>query len=583
MFSSTGYVKNNSTPESNIPEYLYNNLYDCLLSCCKCRSSDEIIEFYGIQFTYAKFKQLVENTKLALHFSGISAGEKVVLSLITTPESIALMYACNALGIIPVMADIRLSEKEYANLMKETDAKFLFINDFMSNYCFHFARTHPEWKVYIVSPCDSAFGMVRSMQKLRCILTGNTYVTGSLFCPNVGEWRSVLKLFADQSPIDNPHTRGEEEIVFTTSGTTGARKYVVLNSFQLNLSAFQHFSFNSTESLESIHTVLSVMPIFACYGFVISVHAPLLLSKRIVLHPISNASKIPKAIIKYKPNFYSGVYDHYERLLKAKCLKNADLSFLRLLYYGGEHCDAAQIEKINVFLADHNCPAKLLQGYGMTEVASSAVSESDRDEYIPGSVGKALPYTKICIVREGTTEPVGTGEEGEICLQTPCQLLHYYGNPSATQELLRRHDDGKTWVHTGDWGYLDEDGNLFVKGRMKQMLVSASGTKIFPSVIADRVSAITFVDECAIVVRQGDKSLHDSTIILLVVPKRKAKNRLLAKKTIRVFCRRELPAFLRPDHIITCSSIPKTNSGKIDYSALEKKVPRRLVAKKRLQ
>ena len=546
-----------------IDNRLYNNLYDCMMAVSSYKDEDEVMEYFGSHYSFKDFKSLIKRSAGVLGKLGIAPGDRVILSLITTPESIALLYACSAMGIVPVMADVRFTEQDYIALLETTDAKALFLNDFCSSAARRICKRFEDVMIVVLSPFDIAFMPVRVVQKIRCLFYGNT---GVLPHGRIKEWRVLLRQSKEIDIVESPYANANGEVIFTTSGTTGKRRYVVLKNRQLNLAALQNITI---EQAHNIETVLSVMPLFTCYGFTVSVHLPLLFSKKIILHPIYKASKICKIIIKYKPNFYAGVFSHYYELAKA-ARDQQDLSYLKLLYFGGERCDSAQLEKVNAFLLERHASSLLYQGYGMTEVASGAFIQRDDEDYRVGSVGKAMPYTKICVVRQGTDRPLPPLEEGEICLNTPCQTEGYFGDDVATQELLHRHEDGMVWVHTGDVGFLDEDGYLFVTDRIKRMLVSHDGTKLFPSLIEDSVTEREDVAECAVGVYKTDA--HGLIMTLFVVPKSAFACRLLFRNDLHKYCRKHLPAYLIPDRISVCAAIPKTSSGKKDYAALQNRI-----------
>lgn len=544
-------------------ENVYNDLYRCLTNSNEFSDDEVVIEYFGCKYTYAKLKELIGRTVFALDRLGLKEGDKVVMSLFTSPESIGLVYACSSLGVIPVMADIRLSQKDYEKLLDDTGAKMLFVNDICSYFVDNLAGKRPQLQIFVVSPCDGMNMFVRAAQKAKVTIRGNFYGFSELFRKNVFSWARVMKKSQPLCKTAESAKGGQGEIIFTTSGTTGSWKYVVLKSYQLNLAAIQDCEIGESKEIK---TVLSVMPIFACYGFIVSVHLPLILSKKVYLYPIIKAKKIPKAMLKYKPNFFAGVFGQYGELTKSKQMQNADLSFLKMLYFGGDRYDPEVLDRVNVFLAEHGSPARLCQGYGMTEVSSCAVMQLNDDSYVEGSAGKAMRFTEIKIINCDTAEELPVGQKGEICLHTPCQTDGYFGDDEATEELLRAHEDGKVWVHTGDLGYMDEAGNLYVIGRIKNMIVSRSGTKIFPSVIEEAMNDLPAVSEAAVVVFDDEHDEYEKKIVLFISGRGAG-----IKGKAWLCCRRSLPMYLLPDKIVTVSSIPHTSSGKKDYALLTKR------------
>lgn len=541
------------------PECFYQNLYSFITQMSAWNDEDTAIEYYYRTFSFGMLRDLIRKTVLKLNNISVKKGEKVILSLITTPESIALLYACNMLGIIPVLADVRLTVTDYERLAESTGAKHIFLNDFCSQYK-KLGKRNPHLNVFLLTPTDCMHPVIRLGYKLRMpagIAASHT--------KNVRYWRGCSCEESNGALAFS--NDGYESVIFTTSGSTGEWKYVELKSYQLNMSAWQNIDENKRNEIKS---VLSVMPLFTCFGFVVTMHLPLVFSKSIIVYPIYKAKKIPRIIMKHKPDFYAGVFSHFDEFLKADCMKNADLSFIKLLYFGGDCCDEKELNLINEFLLARGAGSRLCQGYGMTELAAGAFVQRDA-EYCSGSVGRAMYFTQCKIVKEGTFDELPRGTDGEICINTLCQTGGYYGNQSATDELIKTHPDGKKWIHTGDFGHIDNDGNLFVKGRIKNMAVSASGTKIFPEAIEARVSRNKEVRESAVVITQNPRNANDKIIILYCVPEKTIGLTFAAKRKIAGCCQKNLPMYLVPDKIILCNSLPKTSTGKVNRKYLQKR------------
>ena len=124
---------------------------------------------------------------------------------------------------------------------------------------------------------------------------------------------------------------------------------------------------------------------------------------------------------------------------------------------GGDSLSPEKNKKVNEFLKEHNCDAHIMQGYGMTET-TGPVSIGALGSDKPGSIGIPLPGNKIKILDLDTKEEKKYGEIGEICITGPILMKEYLDNPEETKKMMVKHEDGNLWVHTGDLGYMDEDG-----------------------------------------------------------------------------------------------------------------------------
>ena len=139
-------------------------------------------------------------------------------------------------------------------------------------------------------------------------------------------------------------------------------------------------------------------------------------------------------------------------------------------------------EKLTQFMKDHKIRYPLAQGYGMSEL-SAAASFCVNRIYKPRSVGVPSPLTVMGIFDPDTGEELGYGQTGEICVSGPTMMKGYWNRPEETSYVMREHEDGTKWIHSGDLGYIDDEGFVFVIGRLKRMITRFDGHKVFPITI----------------------------------------------------------------------------------------------------
>lgn len=550
-----------------IDEQLYRltnqSLFGFLQETVDCSEDTAAFHYYRKSFTYGMLRRRVYEIADKLRELGIAAGDRILISLITTPDSVALLYASNLIGAVPILADVRLTATELYSLICETEVKIAVLSDFNVSDPRLLASAPKLKRLIIASPCDGLSFPVRLVRKLYVTFAGNSFLFFRRKHPRLFLWNELFGKAGDRSPEPGDRPSDGGELIFTTSGTTGARKYVRISAFALNLAAYR-FSLNM--DLSQIKSVLSIMPIFTCYGFLNSVHAPLAFQKEMFLYPIIRFGAFPKMLLKTKASATFGVLGQWESMLSSRRLSKADLSFLTFASWGGDGCPREKLKAINDFLAGHGCTVKLCQGYGMTETVSAATVQMP-DQYIPGSAGKPLPFVRICITEIGTDRTLPPGALGEICVHSPCQTSGYDRDDAATEHLLHIHDDDLIWVHSGDLGYMDQEGNLFVEGRMKRMIVTENGTKVFLSRLEETVKNHPQTDDCAAFTVPRQKSEGGSSLILYVVPK-PGVNKKAYKRSLRSLIRRTLPDYLHPDWIICVKRVLKTALGKNAYREL---------------
>ncbi len=539
------------------------NLFDYMRETSSYSDDTVVFEYFHKKQTFGSFCSMVYQIADTLLEMGIESGDKVLISLITTPASISLVYACSAIGAVSVMTDVRLPTPELYSLICETKVKIAFISDFSLSDPKLLASPKTLKYLVVVSPCDTLPWITRFFRSINMLFQGKLHLFGRQFASKIVYWNDLFKQRAKQYASERLIHAGDGELLFTTSGTTGTRKYVRIRASALNLAAYR---FHYCMDLSQIRSVLSVMPIFTCYGFLNSVHAPLVFSKKLFIYPIYRFGRFPHMLKKTKASASFGVLGQWESLTRSRSTAKTDFSFLKYASWGGDGCTVERLTEINRFLSEHHCSVKLCQGYGMTETVSAATLQTPED-YKAGSAGKPLPFVKICIVEEGSNHILPAGIVGEICIHSFCQTTGYYQDDISTKDLIRVHDDGCKWIHSGDLGYLDEDNHLFVVGRKKRMIVSENGTKVFLSRLEGLVLSDDHVADCAAVSVSDTKRNHCVSIALFVKAEKQTHTARI-KRRIANLIHQNLPDYLYPDQIIIVRRIPKTALGKTDYPEL---------------
>lgn len=187
-----------------------------------------------------------------------------------------------------------------------------------------------------------------------------------------------------------------------------------------------------------------------------------------------------------------------------------------------------------------------------------------------GSVGIPFTHTIISIFDPVTGKELTYNEQGEVCICTPNMMLGYYGNPDATNEIIRIHEDGRKWVHSGDIGYMDEDGNLFIVDRMKRMIIRHDGFKVFPSQIEKVIIKNRCVESCCVVGKSDETHSQGKLPVAYIVLVDNNEDKRTIKEQLRDLCAEELSEYAQPEDFVVIDKMPLTAIGKVDYKKLEK-------------
>ncbi len=522
--------------------------------------NDTALEYYGRKFTYADLIVNVKKTAAALRGAGVKKGDIITVVSIMTPEIIALFYAADMMGATLNLVDPRYSVEGIREYIEEVDSHLLVCLNVVYERCRQAAKRTNVEKVIVLSPADSLPPVMAVGYKL-------TTPDKNKYASNVIRWKQFIKGGEGQSTAAEPYDSDHACVVVHTGGTTGSPKGVMLTDDCFNGIALQFQAY--PKLFHRGQKLMNVMPPFIAYGFACGIHLPLVLGFTVIIIPNLDPAKLGSLVLKHKPEHMFGVPTHYQQLASDPKLRDKDLSFIINYAAGGDSLSRGAEQTVNDFLAAHGARYPIAKGYGMTEVSSAATVAAGLDNK-PGSVGIPMVNTVVAAFEPGTDQELPIGQRGELCISGPCLMKGYYNKPEETAILLRRHPDGRVWAHTGDMGYLDEDGFVYLDSRIKRMIIRHDGFKVFPSMIENVVSRHPAVHQCS-VVGCADKD-HTQGRLPFVYIVLKSDTTAKKKQVIRELermCAEELPEYVQPVAYKFISSMPMTPVGKVDYRQLE--------------
>ena len=543
-------------PDCTTFEYLYQQN--------KQHLNEPALDYFGRKITYADLFVNIKKTAAAFRAIGLKKGDIATVVSIMTPEIIYAFYAADLIGATLNLVDPRYSVEGIHDYIAEVDSRLLICLNVTYDRCVQAAkRTHVE-RILVVSPADSLSLPMAMGYKLK-------NPDKNHYSSNVIHWKDFIAGGQGQSTAADPVDPMDHAcVVVHTGGTTGSPKGVMLTDRNFNTIAKQ---FKTYEFLcHRGQTLMNIMPPFIAYGFACGIHLPLTLGIKVVIIPNADASKLGSLVLKYKPQHMFGVPTHYQQLATDPRLKNKDLSFIRMYAAGGDAISVGAEENVNEFLAAHNVEFPMAKGYGMTEVSSAATAAAASITK-PGSAGIPLVDTIVSVFEPGTAKELPIGEQGEICICSESIMKGYYHKPEETAAVKQVHPDGRTWVHTGDVGYIDEDGFVFVGSRIKRLIIRPDGFKVFPSMIENAISHHPAVRQCSVVgcVAKDHPQGRLPFVFVVLDPAAADKKRQILRE-LRQLCVEELPEYVQPVAYKFISEMPLTPVGKIDYRKLEEEI-----------
>ena len=522
--------------------------------------NDTALDYYGRKFTYADLIVNVKKTAAALRGAGVKKGDIVTVVSVMTPEIIALFYAADMVGATLNLVDPRYSVEGIHEYIEEVDSHLLVCLNVVYERCRQAAKRTNVEKVIVLSPADSLPPVMAVGYKL-------TTPDKNKYASNAIRWKQFIKGGEGQSTAAEPYDPDHACVVVHTGGTTGSPKGVMLTDNCFNALAQQFRAYDKL--FHRGQKLMNIMPPFIAYGYACGVHLPLVLGFTVIIVPNLDPAKLGSLVLKYKPEHMFGVPSHYQQLAADPKLRDKDLSFILNYAAGGDSIARGAEQTVNDFLAAHGVRYPIAKGYGMTEVASAATVAAGSNNKL-GSVGIPMVNTLVAAFEPGTDKELPIGERGELCISGPITMKGYYNKADETAMILRRHPDGRIWVHTGDIGYLDEDGFVFLDSRIKRLIIRHDGFKVFPSMIENVISRHPAVHQCSVVGCTDKDHVQGRLPFVYIVLKADttAKKKQVIRELERM-CSEELPEYVQPVAYKFIPEMPMTPVGKIDYRQLE--------------
>jgi long-chain acyl-CoA synthetase len=251
-------------------------------------------------------------------------------------------------------------------------------------------------------------------------------------------------------------------------------------------------------------------------------------------------------------------------LNRSAYFQKTDLSCIKAAFCGADTLPRRVKERFEAIVRQQGGDTQLREGFGLTE-AVTAIMAMPLTEYREGSIGVPFPDMDAKIVRSGTTETLPPGEEGEICISGPAVMMGYLEQPEETAKTLQQHPDGKTWLHTGDIGTMDDDGFFYFRLREKRMIKS-SGMNVYPAQVEDQLYKHPAVQEVCIIGVPDAKQVE--RVKGFVVLKDPSMAGPAMEKELIDFCRRDLIKWSCPREIEFRTELPLTLVGKVAFAKL---------------
>lgn len=540
-------------------EYPDCSMVDMVIQSAEKWPDNTAYVYYGHKVTYKNFVKKIEKAARALKNYGVKEGDRVTICMPNTPEGITMVYAVNMVGAVCNMVHPLSSEKELEYYIKVADSKYVLVIDAVFDKIYRLRDTASLERIIVVRPSDGLGFLKKKLYNTLHVKKVKIPANDS----RVVLWEDfIANSYFYQGNYYEERGGSDPAIIMYSGGTTGAPKAVLLSN--LNINAESICDARMIRQVTQGASVLAILPLFHCFGLGVCIHTPFCKGLSCILIPAFSHKQFADIIRKNSPSFIVGVPTLFEALINTK-LKPDDLKCVTAVICGGDALNQTLRNKVNQYLRDHGSEAKIRVGYGLTE-GSGAVCLSPEDSFADGIIGAPYPDIDLKIVKNNSYKSLPQGEEGEICISGPLVMMGYLNDEAETAQTLRLHDDGKIWLHTGDLGYIGEDGLVYFAQRLKRMIIS-SGYNIYPTHLESIINSHEAVLTSTVIGIDHPYKGQVPKAFIVLKPGYKAGKRL--EREIRELLERNVPVYALPVAYDFRDKLPQTLVGKVAFKKLE--------------
>ncbi len=513
-------------------------------------------DFLDTTSSYRDFLSEIDQFANALAALGLQRGERFLISMPTSPQGIIAFYAANKLGAVPAMIHPLSTAPELEQFLKASSARMaLTLDAFYSTFATVVAKRPIDHLILARIP-----DYLPPQKRLGFWLAKGRKIRKVPSDPRVHWWVNLMR--GRYEPVQPaPATTGDPAAILFSGGTTGTPKAIVLSNRNFITESMQLAAWVGTQEGDSI---VAILPIFHGFGLGVCVNALLMVGAKTILVPVFKPRNVAKLVRKKRPSMLAGPPTFYDALSKDRLFRKSDLSCLRVAACGADTLPQPIREHFETLLKDRGSKAAIIEGYGLTEVVTGIMA-SPMHVNRKGSIGIPFPDMLVKICRTGTTDGAAPHEEGEICISGPAVMLGYLDDPAATAETLKVHADGRSWLHTGDLGTMDEDGFFYFRMRLKRM-IKCSGFNVYPTQVEAVLCQHPLVTQACVV--GIPDPVTGERVKAYIVLKDGSHENADTEKALITHCQEHLIKWSCPREIGFRRDLPKTRIGKIDYKEL---------------
>lgn len=519
---------------------------------------DVSLMYFGRKITCKTVFENVERVKKAFIANGVKKGDRVIMFTSATPELIYATLALCRIGAIANMINPVFTTEQITDRINETEAEIMLVLDQLYGKLQPILKDLCIKKTVIIPVCNEMSGITKLVASIKLKKKID-------YSKTIIKWWDFIATGKEVGEVaDVEYEKDLPLVMVYSSGTTGASKGIVLTNDGINATISHYLS--PDFPYKRGDKFLQIIPAWFSTGLILSTLMPLTLGITVIMEPVYNNENFAKDIKKYSPNMTLGSTSQWLYVISSGILDDSDLSRLRYPITGGEQV-LPQVERlINGFLKEHNCKSVLLKGYGMCELGST-VSTDSMTVRKNGTTGIPIKGVTVSAFDMTTNKELKYGERGEIRVDSPAHMKEYYKNPEATNEYFYKDENGTLWGRTGDIGYVDEEGFVYILGRATDTFKPETGDEEYCFDVESQIYKNEHVAQCEVVgISVGD---YEVPVAHIILEKSCELTEEQLIKDIHNICKANLPEHSVPHGYKIIQAFPIKSSGKRDMELIK--------------
>ncbi|MBE6040402.1 MAG: acyl--CoA ligase [Clostridiales bacterium] len=526
------------------------------------RPQDTVMVYPGRDISGEEFLALTASCALALKEKGIKAGDWVAVCSTTTAEAVAAAIACHNIGAAVMMVNPAVSDGTICSILKDSGTRLIFVHEMLIDRIRQGLKGSGIETGVIISDMDSMPAALKLLRGFGVIphneitsISGMEFVVWNEFIKKTDPDDAVRILDETEEETD-PETPA---LLVWSSGSTGEPKGVLLSErallAQLNITGFDPFTDKGT-------AFAALGSLWSATAYIITILVMLVMPRKIVM-PLGQP--MTDLITKQGADMVFSTASGWIRTISSGSLDKADISRLEFTACGGERTAPAAERAVNAYFREHGCRCELTDLWGLSEFSSLMTDNISNNK--KGSVGR--PFHGIRIEAFDPVRPslpLERGHSGELFAESPAVMSGYYGDDKATEEFFFTDEEGVVWGRTGDAGYVDSEGYVYVYGRRDSAIYPDGVSVVYPSEIENVLAEDARVLNCAVVISGagGEITAH------IYASAQDETEQAALTDTLKGLCKSRLSKDRRPErYIYWPKGLPLNEFGKIARNELK--------------